>query len=125
VNGTVTATAQSNCASSNTRSINVKLPACPLERLATVTGKGSFVAAEAMNVQVFPNPTTTDFKLQVITAGKEKINARVLDAQGRMIKQVTVQPYQTVNFGSDLKAGAYILEVKQGTSVKSTRIIKF
>jgi hypothetical protein len=93
--------------------------------LATVTGKGSFVAAEAMNVQVFPNPTTTDFKLQVITAGKEKINARVLDAQGRMIKQVTVQPYQTVNFGSDLKAGAYILEVKQGTSVKSTRIIKF
>ena len=125
VNGTVTATAQSNCANSNTRSITVKLAACPLERLATVTGKGGTPAAEVMNVQVFPNPTTTDFKLQVLTAGKEKINARILDAQGRMIRQITVQPYQTVNFGTDLKAGAYILEVRQGNTVKSTRITKF
>jgi hypothetical protein len=30
-----------------------------------------------------------------------------------------------VNIGSDLKAGAYMLEVKQGKEVKMLRVVKF
>ncbi len=132
VNGTVTVQAVNNCGVSVTRVVTVKLPACPVEppppfaATNNPTVKGNVeVVAEPMNVNVYPNPTTTDFKLQVITAGKEEISVRVLDMAGRFIKQVTVMPYQTINIGAELKAGSYMIEVRQGLVVKTTRVIKF
>ena len=80
---------------------------------------------DAFEVNVYPNPTTTDFKLQVLTAGKEEISVRVLDMTGRFYKQLTVMPYQTINLGAELKAGAYMLEVKQGGVRKVVRVVKF
>jgi hypothetical protein len=76
-------------------------------------------------VTVYPNPTTTDFKLQVITAGKEEISVRVLDMAGRFYKQLTIMPNQTINLGAELKAGAYMIEVKQAGAMKLTRVMKF
>ena len=126
VNGNVTATGVNNCGTSVARVSAVKLPACPPEERSTdlFTKSGNQVV-ESMNVNIFPNPTTTDFKLQVVTAGKEEINVRILDIQGRYLKQITVMPYQTVNLGAELKAGSYLVEVKQGKTVKTTRVIKF
>jgi hypothetical protein len=80
---------------------------------------------ESMSVTVFPNPTTSNFNLQVITAGKEEVTARVLDMQGRFIKSVKVATGKTMSIGSELKAGAYFIEVRQGKEVKTTRVIKF
>jgi hypothetical protein len=80
---------------------------------------------ESMNVKVFPNPSTTNFNVQVITAGTEEVSVRVLDLQGRFIKSVKVAPNRTMNIGSELKAGAYFIEVRQGREVKTTRVIKF
>ena len=40
--------------------------------------------AESMSVKVFPNPTTSNFNLQVNTSGKEEVTARVLDMQGKI-----------------------------------------
>ncbi|MFT3909034.1 MAG: T9SS type A sorting domain-containing protein [Ferruginibacter sp.] len=128
VNGNVTAQAFNNCGSSTIRSTAVKLGSCQGER--SITTKGSAVPAttasvESMQVSVFPNPTVSDFKLQVVTAGKQTINVRILDAQGRSIKTFTVMPYQTTNVGADLKAGAYIMEVRQGNEVKTMKLLKF
>ena len=81
--------------------------------------------AESMSVKVFPNPTTSNFNLQVITAGKEEVTARVLDMQGRFLKSVVIAPNRTINLGSELKAGSYFIEVRQGKEVKTTRVIKF
>ena len=78
-----------------------------------------------MQVTVFPNPSVSDFKLSVITAAKEVIHVRIMDMQGREYKGFVVMPYQTTNVGSDLKAGAYMLEVRQGNEVKTTKLIKF
>ncbi len=128
VDGAVTIQALSNCGASTVRSVSVKLPAC------TPPPPGPFVKgntvitlppSESMEVNIFPNPSVNDFKLQVITAGHEEINVRVLDAQGRLFKQLTVMPYQTINLGAELKAGAYMIEVRQGKNVKTTRVIKF
>jgi hypothetical protein len=136
IDGVVTAQAVNNCGVSVTRSTIVKLAACPVEPPPppftgggnnNSLGKGEVapVAADMMSVNVYPNPTTTDFKLQVITAGKEEISVRVLDMQGRFFKQVTVMPYQTINIGAELRAGAYMIEVRQGKNVKTTRVLKF
>jgi hypothetical protein len=41
-----------------------------------------------------------------------------------MIKSLKQVPNQTWIVGSDLKAGAYFLEVRQGKQVKTTRLVK-
>jgi hypothetical protein len=76
-------------------------------------------------VKVFPNPTTTTFNVQVITADSKEINVRVLDVQGRFIKSIVIAPYQTSTIGSELKAGVYLLELKQGEVVKTVRVVKY
>ncbi|MBC7534577.1 MAG: T9SS type A sorting domain-containing protein, partial [Ferruginibacter sp.] len=124
VNGTVTAQAVNNCAASTLRSTPVQLPACPPPGFA---GKGSVttVTSKSMEVKIFPNPTVNDFKLEVLTSGKEEINVRVLDGQGRLFKTFTLMPYQRIALGAELKAGAYLIEVRQGREVKTTKVIKF
>ena len=91
--------------------------------------KGTPVVApkvsESMNVKVFPNPTTSNFNMQVITAENESIGVRVMDAQGRILKTLKVEANETVNIGSELKPGAYFIEVRQGKNVKTTKVLKF
>ena len=81
--------------------------------------------SEMMNVKVFPNPTTSNFNMQVISAKNESIGVRILDAQGRVMKVLKVNANETVNIGSELKPGAYFIEVRQGKNVKTTRVLKF
>jgi hypothetical protein len=126
VNGNITAQSINNCSQSALRTLVVKLAACPPpEDPRPAFSKGGSPAAEGMSVNVFPNPSVSDFKLQVITAGKEVVNVRILDLQGRGLKTLTVMPYETVSIGNELKAGTYMLEVRQGREVKTTRLIKF
>lgn len=73
---------------------------------------------------IFPNPSTTDFNLQVIAAGAEKITVRISDMQGRQIRKFTVLPNETVKFGSELKAGIYQVEITTGDKVRTQRIMK-
>jgi peroxiredoxin family protein len=81
--------------------------------------------AGSMNVKVYPNPTTSQFNVQVNTTGSEEAVVRILDVQGRFVKSVKVAANQVISLGSELKAGAYMLEVRQGSEVKTTRVIKF
>ena len=125
VNGYVTAQAVSNCGSSTVRSVLAKYAACEDGPPPPFAKGGIGNVVEGLQVNVYPNPSVSDFKVQVLTAGKEKIIVRITDMQGRSIKNITVQPFQTTTVGSDLKAGAYMMEVKQGNSIKTTKLIKF
>lgn len=69
VNGFVAAQATSNCAVSTIRSTEVKLPACPPAGFAA--GKVDIQPVQLlkpMEVKIFPNPTVSDFKLEVLTS---------------------------------------------------------
>jgi hypothetical protein len=79
----------------------------------------------SMEVKVYPNPTTSQFNVQVKSSGTEEVVVRVLDLTGRFIKSVKVSSNSNVILGSDLKAGAYMLEVRQGKEVKTVRVMKF
>jgi hypothetical protein len=90
------------------------------------TAKVSTPAPSAsLDVQVYPNPTTSQFQVNVKSTGTEEMMVRILDVQGRMIKSLKQVPNQTWIIGSDLKPGAYFLEVRQGKQVKTTRLVKF
>ena len=126
VSGNVTAQALNNCGSSITRSSLVKLPACPPEEPLMTKGTGKeILTVDVFGVSIFPNPTTTEFKLRVETKAVETVKIRVLDILGRADKQFTVKPGETTSFGADLKAGTYLIEVRQGNQLKTIKVVKF
>ena len=135
VNGMVTAQAIANCASSTVRSVSVKLPACPPPAFAG-TNKGNYnsssekmkaieIAESTFNIVVSPNPTVTDFKIEVLTSGKEEVIITVIDNEGRSHKIFSTMPNQLVSFGSELKAGVYLVRARQGNQEKTIKVIKF
>ena len=78
------------------------------------------------DVKISPNPSVSDFKLQIVTTVIEKTTVKILGVQGRLIKEMILSPYQkNISVGSDLNAGTYILEVRQGNNIKKTKLLKF
>ena len=141
--GTVTATAVNNCASSSTRQVPVDIFRCqaerqagnPLGRVVTpatghtndMTGEDQpdiNAVSETLKVNIAPNPTRGDFKLQVTTVSKESIAMKLLDLQGREIKKMTIISDQAIAFGSELKPGTYILEISQGKAKVTQKLLK-
>jgi hypothetical protein len=126
VDGRVSVRGISNCGASGYKYSTVRLSPCPAGLTMNSTAKAlGLIVNNQMEVKVFPNPTKSNFNLQVITADQQEVVVRILDVQGRFIKSVKVAPYQTLNLGSELKSGSYMLEVKQGNSVKTSRVVKF
>jgi hypothetical protein len=97
---------------------NTALTGCP-----PPTSKVS--APATFGVNVYPNPSQGLFNVQLSGAASEAVNVRILDAQGRYIKSIRSISNTTISLGSDLKAGAYLLEVRQGSSVKTVRVVKY
>ena len=131
--GNVTAQAFNNCASSTIRTTPVKLPACPppgftkgnTEELLKKSSQPVPADQNKLEVKISPNPTVSDVALQVLTAGKERIDVRIIDMQGREFKRMTIMPYQTLHIGSDLKAGSYFVEIVQGEKKTTQKLVKF
>ncbi|MEO8770891.1 MAG: T9SS type A sorting domain-containing protein [Ferruginibacter sp.] len=131
VTGFVSVQARNGCGYGSIRKLAINLPACgngftrnseapAFSKINTATP-----AADMLEVKIAPNPTVSDFKLQVITSAAEKITVSIFEIQGRLIKQISVTANQLNSIGSDLNAGTYILEVRQGKNVKTTKLIKF
>jgi hypothetical protein len=126
--GTVLVQGVNNCSLSSSKSASVKLPPCPTGfagNTTTTTRAIEAAAVKGMSVKVYPNPTTSNFNVQVNSGNGEEVKLKVMDAQGRAIRTLTIAPYQTVNLGADLKAGAYLVEIRQGKEVRVERLIKF
>lgn len=130
LSGEVSVYSVSNCRSSSARTTKVKLTACS----PSFSGKAentesekqtAIVLPEDFSVQVFPNPSTSQFNIKVVSADKEQVHVRVMDAQGRQLKSFTVSPFQTIQTGNELKPGVYLIEIKQGTKMKTERMVKF
>ena len=123
INGLITVKSFSNCAISSTRSLAIKLSACA--PLSPLTKGVSVSTSSEMKLSVYPNPTVNNFNLKVITADVDATMVRVLDVQGRLCKELKVAPFQTINFGAELKSGTYLIEVRQGKMMKLGRVVKF
>ena len=81
---------------------------------------------ETMDVMVYPNPTTSAYQLFVKSSKlSQTVKVRIVDIQGRIIKTFTFNSNETIAFGSDLKAGVYMVEVREGDKVKTVRVVKY
>jgi hypothetical protein len=60
----------------------------------------------------------------VFSLNHTKVSLRVLDLSGRIYQQFIVLPNEAIKIGAEWKAGAYLIEVKQGTERKYINVLK-
>jgi hypothetical protein len=127
VTGTVTAQAVNNCSSSAPRILNIKFQAC----LTSFTGneptaKGdNILASESVDVQVLPNPSSHVFVVKPSGfAIAQPLLIRILDQQGRVVYHTKTASVQTLQLGEQLKAGIYLLELRQGDRRVLQKLVK-
>ena len=80
---------------------------------------------DPMTVSVYPNPTTSSYHLFVKSNITSIVNARVFDAQGRLVKTFRFNSSETIAFGNEFKAGVYIIELREGKELKTIRVVKY
>jgi hypothetical protein len=80
---------------------------------------------ETFTVKAFPNPSSTDFAIQVISTGTEPIMIRIMDIQG-IVKSLSTVASKTnlVKPGANLPAGTYMAEITQGQHKQVIKLVK-
>jgi hypothetical protein len=80
---------------------------------------------DLMTVSVYPNPTTSSYHLFVKSNHTSTVIARVFDAQGRLVNTFRFNSSETIAFGNELKAGVYLVELRDGKQTKTVRVVKY
>jgi hypothetical protein len=83
-----------------------------------------FATDNELSVDVWPNPATQNFNLQVSSATNESIEVQVNDVAGRLLEKLIIPNATTYTFGDDLQPGVYFLKVIRGNSLKTMKIVK-
>lgn len=80
---------------------------------------------DEFSIQVYPNPSNSDFTIQVFSKSNEQIKVRILDNNGVVRTDVTsVLKSNFIKIGSNLTRGTYIAEVIQGNNRKVVKLVK-
>lgn len=118
VSGEVTASAVNGCGVSAVRRLKVKLSACQ-----EVMSKS---ALEDFDLSVFPNPSSSFFNLDLgkLHSIKGLVEMKVTDVLGRVLYANRVNAGEVIQLGNELKPGTYMIEIKQGTFRKVSKIVK-
>ena len=82
-------------------------------------------SASPLSISAFPNPSKSTFNLQVNSIDNKDVDVNIIDFQGRIINSMVTAPNQFKVFGNELKAGVYMIEVRQGNKVKTMRVVKY
>jgi uncharacterized delta-60 repeat protein len=130
--GYVTAQGVNRCSMSSMRRIHLNMPACATSLMAMINSFNSFAENGRQSgsltvnwqAQVFPNPSITDFTIQLTNAGNERICLIVMDVTGRIISKQWYLPKQKISFGSNLQPGTYLIQTIQGSNKHTMRVVK-
>jgi hypothetical protein len=106
---------------------------CTTPPPARNTNAGDYVkeavteAPGLLQVEVMPNPSTTDFSLRITSRDtKTPVAVRITDLSGRVMStQQGIVAGSTYKTGNGLKAGVYFADVMQGNEHKVIKLIKF
>jgi hypothetical protein len=76
-------------------------------------------------VLVYPNPSSDVFMIELesdeITTVSDVI---ITDMAGRVVESVKINPNVAIEVGRDLIPGIYNIQVKNGVTVSSSRLVK-
>jgi hypothetical protein len=77
-----------------------------------------------IDATIFPNPSTSVFRMRIKSTVDEPMTMRVLDVNGRTLEQHIMRGGEVREFGAQLKPGVYFVELIQGNTRKVNRVIK-
>ena len=126
-NVTITYTTAPNtrgCTNSTSTNFSVSAPCLSKPDYAKGGSQTEVVSPSSLEVSIAPNPTGNVFNVQVKAPKKESISLRVLDVNGKTAFAAKGMPGQIFHFGEQLKAGTYMVEVRQGEEVKTVKAVK-
>ncbi len=92
----------------------------------TAAARSEEVSAFDMQVLAYPNPFTSEFKLNVTTFTEGAVELKVYDMLGKLIetRSINTIDYISEDLGSSYPAGVYNVIVTQGENAKTLRMIK-
>lgn len=79
---------------------------------------------DGFRVNVSPNPSAGDFRIQVISKSMEPISVKVMDLSGKVLTVNSNVIKGSIVLGNELRPGTYIAEVIQGTSRQVIKLVK-
>ncbi len=119
--------AVSNQCGSATRTRNVTVSSCPGTRTAqdsSVINLKTSKLQTSLAISVRPVPSQTNFTLTVKSSSQETVEINIYDVTGRKIQQLRGSAFDTYRFGDMYAAGAYLVEVLQGSNRATKEILK-
>ncbi len=108
------------CSNTTSKIVTILAPCFAIAKASLIEP----IATETMKVSIYPNPTGNVFNVQVKAPKQESINIRVLDVNGKTAFAAKGMPGQVFHFGEQLKAGTYLVEVRQGEEVITVKAVK-
>lgn len=78
------------------------------------------------NLKPYPNPSSTNFKLNSTSSSNEDVEITIYDFTGKLIESRHAK-YEEVNdqkIGNNYNTGVYMISLKQGEMVKTVKVIK-
>jgi hypothetical protein len=74
--------------------------------------------------KILPNPSSHYFTIEVTSNSAEKVEAVLLDLNGRRISKLNTVKNSTLRFGEDLRPGVYMVQITQGDQQQTIKVIK-
>ncbi len=114
--------------SSNDNGTRIKINSTPCYQYLKATPTQSASSIDNLVVTVMPNPSSTNFRLNIQGNGSAPVNVRITDVTGRVFETQNKQVFKltniTVTLGDNYKPGTYFAEVTQGTNRRIVTLIK-
>lgn len=84
------------------------------------------IDTNVLQLIAYPNPTGSNFQLNLITENQENVDIKIYDMTGRLLEYHNLNSTEVNNqkLGAGFPIGIYNVLVKQGNTSKSLRIIK-
>ncbi len=117
--------ASGTCAATATMAINVQK--CVNMKTASEAGARIIPQEEAiieMDAKVWPNPTQAAFSLLVTGNRHETAAITIFNVHGQPMERKQVAAGQVTRFGDLYRPGIYIVEIRQGTTRKTIKVIR-
>jgi hypothetical protein len=80
--------------------------------------------AEGLQMIVSPNPSSSEFTVQVSSKNADMVSIKLSDLQGRTIESLRLMPGRTIRLGAKWPAGYYLLELRRGKEKMLKRLLK-
>jgi arylsulfatase A len=82
------------------------------------------VKDDALNVEVFPNPASDAFSINIRSNSRDNIGIIITDINGKKVYESSGNNYNNYLIGKAFSPGVYFIKVTQGENTKSFKLIK-